>query len=396
MPTHLSQKEIKDVLNAVQRLSGIDTLESFCQESLSLLHDLFHTDKSIFFMSRECNNMTNFDMATISGRGISNKAIRLFRQYYHQLDPFRNTLNNIDRYPLVITFEQVLPLKKLVKTEYYNFFLKPQTIHDEMAIYLVSGNRILGVTAVFRTRRSQVFSQTDKAKAEMIAPFLTTALDRAAARQKSDALEHILTSLSTDLPYEGIIVLDHSLSLIYSSENIHNLIPILPSKMRPHRPFIKNLPEKLQSACMDAMACRHHTYSPKSRLYESELSMSTAPNESIIHLRTIQSAQNKPLLVLCINQTSKAQISRTLLHQLGISLREMDIIRLLSQGKKNSEIGTSLFISEYTVENHLRSIYRKIGVKNRTELVSKLISHAHNFCPSPSILGKNQTIYKPY
>lgn len=54
-----------------------------------------------------------------------------------------------------------------------------------------------------------------------------------------------------------------------------------------------------------------------------------------------------------------------------LSPREMDVLRLLAQGKSNREIATSLYISENTVKNHVNSILSKLRVSNRTSAAWK-------------------------
>ncbi|HZG56252.1 LuxR family transcriptional regulator [Paenibacillus sp.] len=52
--------------------------------------------------------------------------------------------------------------------------------------------------------------------------------------------------------------------------------------------------------------------------------------------------------------------------------REAEIVALIGKGLKNADVASRLFLSEITVKKHLTSIFHKLGVSNRTQLVSKL------------------------
>jgi len=56
-----------------------------------------------------------------------------------------------------------------------------------------------------------------------------------------------------------------------------------------------------------------------------------------------------------------------------LSKRERDVARLLLRGQTNKEIANELQIEEVTVALHLRSTYRKLGVRNRTQAVRLLL-----------------------
>lgn len=58
---------------------------------------------------------------------------------------------------------------------------------------------------------------------------------------------------------------------------------------------------------------------------------------------------------------------------LDLSGRELDVLKLLVEGKDNSEIGDALYISERTVRFHLRNIYDKLGVHRRGEAIATAI-----------------------
>jgi len=53
--------------------------------------------------------------------------------------------------------------------------------------------------------------------------------------------------------------------------------------------------------------------------------------------------------------------------------RERDVLRELIEGKTKKQMGKALFLSEHTVDAHLRSIYMKLHVHSRTEAVVKAI-----------------------
>ncbi|SFX23185.1 two component transcriptional regulator, LuxR family [Thermoactinomyces sp. DSM 45891] len=55
--------------------------------------------------------------------------------------------------------------------------------------------------------------------------------------------------------------------------------------------------------------------------------------------------------------------------------REMEVLRLLSQGKNNRAVGEHLFISEKTVKNHVSKILYKLDVQDRTQAVLLAIKY---------------------
>ena len=55
----------------------------------------------------------------------------------------------------------------------------------------------------------------------------------------------------------------------------------------------------------------------------------------------------------------------------ALSAREAEILRWISLGKTNPEIGSILGISSFTVKNHVQRILRKLDVINRTQAVGK-------------------------
>jgi DNA-binding NarL/FixJ family response regulator len=49
----------------------------------------------------------------------------------------------------------------------------------------------------------------------------------------------------------------------------------------------------------------------------------------------------------------------------GLTAREMEVLRLVAEGRTNREIAKALVLSDHTVRRHLQNIFNKIGVSSR-------------------------------
>ena len=55
-----------------------------------------------------------------------------------------------------------------------------------------------------------------------------------------------------------------------------------------------------------------------------------------------------------------------------LSLREIEVLELISKGLSNKEVAEKLFISLSTVKTHINNIYKILEVKNRREAIDKM------------------------
>ncbi|HEX8865178.1 MAG TPA: helix-turn-helix transcriptional regulator [Lentzea sp.] len=73
-----------------------------------------------------------------------------------------------------------------------------------------------------------------------------------------------------------------------------------------------------------------------------------------------------------ISRATGAELIGLLLKAYGVTAREQDICHEVLAGQSTSEIAARLAISPYTVQDHLKSLFAKFGVRSRLELVAKL------------------------
>ena len=73
------------------------------------------------------------------------------------------------------------------------------------------------------------------------------------------------------------------------------------------------------------------------------------------------------------NKNNKSEVNKavqTMVVNYDLSEREVEVIKLINEGKSNAEISEILLISISTVKKHVYNIYSKIGVKSRMQLVA--------------------------
>jgi DNA-binding NarL/FixJ family response regulator len=70
---------------------------------------------------------------------------------------------------------------------------------------------------------------------------------------------------------------------------------------------------------------------------------------------------------------------------LGLSERELTILKALSAGLSNKQIAQQLWLAEQTVKFHLTNIYRKLEVGSRTEAIRA--AYEHGLVENPLLSG---------
>ena len=87
-----------------------------------------------------------------------------------------------------------------------------------------------------------------------------------------------------------------------------------------------------------------------------------------IYIKEIELLKNNNNVISDLNNAEPIIVNNS-----QLSERELEVLNELSGGKTNKEISETLFVSVNTVKTHLKNIYEKLDVKNRTQAVKKVI-----------------------
>jgi DNA-binding NarL/FixJ family response regulator len=83
----------------------------------------------------------------------------------------------------------------------------------------------------------------------------------------------------------------------------------------------------------------------------------------------------KAATMTSVGHLSTTTVKRSSGYPAGLTVREVEVLRLISQGLTNAQVAEQLVISPRTVNTHLTSIYNKLGVESRTAASRYAIHH---------------------
>lgn len=123
-----------------------------------------------------------------------------------------------------------------------------------------------------------------------------------------------------------------------------------------------------------AVLLRDHLDASSSHLQLTDraVSLLTPGNGELfyIHLRRVLLEASESIIVACVRQLAPER--EAMKKHYALSDREAQVVDLVLKGYGNRDIAGSLKITEATAKKHVSSIFDKVGVDSRSQLISKL------------------------
>ncbi len=77
-------------------------------------------------------------------------------------------------------------------------------------------------------------------------------------------------------------------------------------------------------------------------------------------------------VAIVISAAREPEIANLIAQAYGLSAREREVTGFVLRGSSTQEIAAALHVTPYTVQDHLKSIFEKVGGRSRRELVAQL------------------------
>src|SRR5207244_8464174 len=91
----------------------------------------------------------------------------------------------------------------------------------------------------------------------------------------------------------------------------------------------------------------------------------------VLHGASLVSGGSQRVAVI-VEPAHPARIDPLLMSAYGLTERERDVTGLILHGNSTAQIAELLVVSEHTVQQHLKSIFDKTGVRSRRDLVARV------------------------
>ena len=99
----------------------------------------------------------------------------------------------------------------------------------------------------------------------------------------------------------------------------------------------------------------------------------------LLHASTLSSgAEPGGPIAIVIEPAKSADIAPIIIEAYALSPRERDVVRAIARGATTAEIAGELFLSPHTVRDYVKTVFDKVGVSSRGELVAKLFAEHYS------------------
>jgi DNA-binding CsgD family transcriptional regulator len=302
--------------------------------------------------------------------------IELYKTYYYQFDPIKSGRMK-NRVFGVDLLENMVDYDAFQSTEFYTDFLFPQKIHYILIANLTMDKRMEGTILLTRSKKSNRFDSDDIKIAKLISPHFSHSLFHNRLRGKVKLLQNIIDYLE-DQSSAGMILLDKHLQVLHINKKGQEFLNDLKEPNSTFSPK-KIINSKLLQDCRKLKSQLKNFPSESMLLPEQRILKGRHQKRFYIVSKTLEPSQeweDSRLFIICIEKLPGLSHNtwQHLIDVFHLSPREVDVVPYLFSGLKNAEIAEKLFVSEITVKKHLQNIYAKVGVRNRTSLVNKILT----------------------
>ena len=257
----------------------------------------------------------------------------------------------------------------------YRDFVKPQGYGDELRAVFRVGDSTWAVAALYRDEGREPFDEDDVALFDAVSAIVAGAYRARAA----------MTTPAVGLAAQpGLLLFDRANTLTSANAEAARWLCEIYGTDRDGQSWL----EVLADPAVDdlslpfptipllvrarAVAAGHEDQPARLRLRDR------SGRWVVLHASCLDSRDAQGNVAVVVEPAKSADIAPIVIEAYGLSPRERDVVRSIARGSSTPEIAAELFLSAHTVRDYIKSVFEKIGVSSRGELVAKLFAEHYS------------------
>lgn len=247
----------------------------------------------------------------------------------------------------------------------YREILTTLGMDDEVRAVFVSDGACWGVMCISRERSSVAFNEHDAARVGRLVPHIADGL------RVSMRLTEAMT-VAPDLDGPGVVVLSDDLDVVATTPPAERWLAELGGGWRSGDP--------LPFAVFSAVSALRSIERAVDTAVQPRVRVRTRSGRWLtVHASFLGEDHTQTAVVL--EPANRTDTIPLLLQTYGVSPKEREVTQLVLLGRSTKEISAALFISEHTVQDHLKSIFDKCGAGSRRELIAQILHEQYAVTP---------------
>jgi DNA-binding CsgD family transcriptional regulator len=244
----------------------------------------------------------------------------------------------------------------------YRDVFQPMGLGDELRAVLRTGDACWGLMCLHR-EAGRGFSTQEQQLVRTLAPFLAEGLRAGLLRIG------VAETAVVDAP--GLVVLDPFGELVAATTPARAWFAELGHDPRSASP----VPAEVSTAAglLKRRADAHPASSPVPRLRARTL----AGRWAVLHASWLDDAAGQAgvagQIAVIIEPATPLEVAEVIMQAYGLTERERTVTKLICQGCSTAQIADQLWITTNTVQDHLKSIFDKTGVRSRREVMALIL-----------------------
>ena len=296
------------------------------------------------------------------GEGLPPEASRGFARVEYTMEDY-NKFSRLARSRRTVRSLSNATVGRFERSARWREVFGPLGFNDDLRAALVADGSCWGFLALHRHAQNGWFSEEEIRFIAELAPHFAEGL------RKALLLESVAAGHSGEGP--GLILLDDQLRVVSTTAPARYWL----AELGRSGPDIGGLHGAILAAASSLQALERESAGedlvPRSRL------RTESGRWLVVHASRLAGEEQEGRIAVILELAQPLEIAPLIAAAYGLSDRERQVLQQVLIGLSTSDICAALFISANTVQDHLKSIFEKTGVRSRRDLVAQIFTQQY-------------------